>query len=93
MADYRLVYGEVEPGLVDRDNSYTCLTEAVPQGVGFHCPLRLERYAPQDDDWDVVDYDAADGMDVGDIVPWREAERRILSRNHVTDVNVPVVAT
>lgn len=93
MADYRLVYGEVENGLIDRENAYTGLAEVVPQGGGFHCPLRLERYAPKDDDWDVVDYDAVDGMDVGDIAPWCEAERRILSRNHVTDVNVPVVAT
>lgn len=90
MSDYRLVYGEVEPGLVDRESAYTRLAEVSAEGSGFHCPLRLERHA-NDDDWDVVDYDAVDGVDVKDTQPWDDAEKRILERNNITDVYVPRV--
>lgn len=91
MSDYRLVYGEVEPGLVDRESAYTRLAEVSTEGAGFHCPLRLERHVTAGDDWDVVDYDAVDGVDVADTQPWDDAEKRILERNNIIDVDVPRV--
>lgn len=96
MTTSRLVYGEMEASPIEQENPYTGLPETIPAGPGWSIPLTLEQYDPEDDWWNPIDTDAAEGMtqeEAESEEPYTKAENRLLARNHITRADINGIIT